>query len=345
MSEFCTGQSAAEVHSALKSALIALEKAQQCAVLWFGEIMDRRLYRELGYSSIQLYATTELGFSKTRTNDFILLCRKLKNLPLVKDKLESGELGYTKARALVPVVDKSNEKGWVDFAVNNSRREVEQEVKRAKKQAVDKKAAQPPLIATPQKRPAAVVSTRVSFEMSPTQLARFEKQWERIRKQGGVPGDKVEAFLEIIASYAPTPRGVSEPPVQIHVHQCPDCETATVATSRGELELSNAERKRAHCDCQISRPGERNTASIAPAVRREVLARYRHKCQRPGCTHSGYLEVHHVVPRAEGGSNDLQNLTCLCSACHSLLHERNLGGKGFGVREEEVVYHWFRLEL
>ena len=123
-----------------------------------------------------------MGFSKSRTNDFIMLCRKLKNLSLMKDQLESGDLGYTKARVLAPVVDKTNEKGWLDYAANN--------------EATDKAAGQQPLIAVPKKRPAAVVPVRVSMEMSPTQYARYEKLWEQIRKQGGALADKVEALRE-----------------------------------------------------------------------------------------------------------------------------------------------------
>ncbi len=191
--------------------------------------MDRKLYRELGCSSINQYAEVELGFSKSRTNDFIMLCRKLKNLPLMKDKLESGDLGYTKARVLTPVVDNTNEEGWLDYAVNNTRRDWEREVKRSKKEAADKAAGQPTLIAVPKKRPAAVVPT-----------------------------------------------------------------------SKGELEISKAELEAAQCDCQISRPGERNTTSIPPAVRRRALADNRHKCQRPGCGHTHYLHVHHIVPRSQG---------------------------------------------
>ncbi len=244
---FCRDQSAYEVHSALKSTLQALERAQQCAVLWFGEILDRKLYRELGYSSINQYAEVELGFSTTRTYDFIMLCGKLKKLPKVEAKVESGELGYTAARVLVPILDKTNEEGWLNFALHNSRRDLEQEVKRAKKEATDKVAGQPSLIAAPTRRPAAVVPTRVNLEMSPSQFARYEKLWEQIRKQGKSPADKVEALLEMMAAHVScdSPRGESPTPTQIHVHQCPDCAKATVPTSKGELELSTAAKERA----------------------------------------------------------------------------------------------------
>jgi 5-methylcytosine-specific restriction endonuclease McrA len=308
-------------------------------VLWFGDILDRQLYRELGFSSINQYAKMELGFSTSRTGDYLQLCRRLKKLPQVKAKVESGELGYTAARVIAPVADKTNEKAWVDFALQNSRRELEREVKRAKREAADLAAAQPSLLPVPQKRPAAVVPVRVSIEMSPTQFARYEKLWEQIRKQRNAPADKVEALLEIMACYAAesSPRGeLSGPPAQIHIHQCPDCEKTTVPTSRGELELGQAELDRAACDCQTIRPRERNRASIPPAVRRQVLARYRHRCQGRGCGRSLYLEVHHKVPRARGGSNEPENLICLCSACHRMLHEKTAGVAG----EPVAAYRW-----
>ncbi len=54
MTEFRPGQSANEAHAALKSAVQTMEKAQQCAVLWFGEILERKLYLQLGYGSINV---------------------------------------------------------------------------------------------------------------------------------------------------------------------------------------------------------------------------------------------------------------------------------------------------
>ena len=338
---FQPDQSANEVHQALKSSLKALEKAQQCAVLWFGEILDRKLYRELGYSSINQYAKVELGFSTSRTGDFLQLSRKLKKLPKIKAKVESGELGYTAARVIAPIADQTNEKQWVDFALNNSRRQLEQEVKQAKKTAADKAANQPELLPVPHTRPAAVVPVRVTMEMSPTQFARYEKLWEQVRKQRNAPRDKVEALLEMMANFAAesSPRGdVSSPPAQIHIHQCPECAATTIPTSKGELEIGATELERAQCDSQVSRPNQRNKASIPPAVRRKVLARYRHKCQGLGCNHTQYLEIHHSVPRARGGSNDVENLVCLCSGCHGLIHEK----KGFFVKAPAAVYEYRR---
>lgn len=263
----------------------------------------------------------------------------------------SGELGYTKAQALLPIIDESNEKEWLEVAEENTRLELEQMVKQAKeeakKKAADMKAGQPSLIPLPKKHPVAVVPVYVSIKMSPSQFALYEGLWEQVRKMGNVSADKTEALLEIMKLYVMEESGsgvevagfdqesksgqstqsgqqpkarssrqrehlpANKPPVQIHIHQCPDCAKATVQTSKGELKLGDAELERALCDCQISKPNQRNTTSIPPATRRKVLARAMHKCQQPGCNHTRFLEAHHITPRSKGGTNDLENLICI----------------------------------
>lgn len=327
MAEFRLHQTADQVHHALKSSLVDLEKAQQSALVWFGEIMSRRLYRELGYSSVNQYATSELGFSKTRTNDFIMLCRKLEALPKVKEKVASGELGYTAARVIVPVSNAANEEAWLNLALKAPRRVLEKEVKLAKAATVDKTRGQQPLHPRQPHRPAAVVPVRVGLEMSPEQFARYEKLWEKIRRQRRAPADKVEALLEMMAVYATekSPWGDNiKPPVQIHLHQCPTCAKTTVPTSKGDLEISPPAIARAQCDCQISVKGKRNQTPTPPATRRAALARDGHRCRRPGCGNTLFLETHHISPRARGGSNKLENLITLCSGCHQLWHDKNL---------------------
>ena len=120
---YVQGRPAAKVHSALKQSLQAMDDAHKCAVLWFGDIMRRRLFREFGHSSINQYAVQELGFSKSRTDDFVRLARKLENLPRVRDAVASGNLGYTKAREIVGVATPETQDTWLE-AAKRSRREL-----------------------------------------------------------------------------------------------------------------------------------------------------------------------------------------------------------------------------
>jgi hypothetical protein len=59
---------------------------------------------------------------------------------------------------------------------------------------------------------------------------------------------------------------------------------------------------------------------VNPMLRRALLARDR-GCRFPGCTHSKWLDAHHVVHWADGGETTPENLVILCSAHHRLLHE------------------------
>lgn len=42
------------------------------------------------------------------------------------------------------------------------------------------------------------------------------------------------------------------------------------------------------------------------------------RCENRNCRNELTLEVHHIEPRAQGGSNKLNNLIVLCASCHNL---------------------------
>lgn len=52
-----------------------------------------------------------------------------------------------------------------------------------------------------------------------------------------------------------------------------------------------------------------------------VLARDGYTCQCcKGKRKDSHLEVHHILPRSQGGSDDAENLVTLCHTCHTKLH-------------------------
>ncbi len=97
---------------------------------------------------------------------------------------------------------------------------------------------------------------------------------------------------------------ISRPPAQIH--HCPECESSTVQTSHGELE-----------------------------IRVKVLAKAHHKCETPGCNHTRFLEIHYLLPRSKGGTNDPTNLTVRCSACQARIHAH---GPSLMVKSQGAIY-------
>jgi hypothetical protein len=324
-------QAPAKVHASLRRSLKALNHARKCSVLWFAEVMNRRLFLDLGHATINQYAMHELGFSKSRTGDFIRLARQLDRLPAVRAALTEGELGYTKAREIVSVATPETQESWLE-AAKGTRKELIREVKKVKQSAkVDPDQAEliptnEPVVA-PRELP-----VRFQMDLTPEQEARRAALVQRLHKLGVAPADRGELILEALAALVQisveekAPRGAleSRPPVQIHVHEKEG--KLSVQTDSGERSLSQADAERMRCDAAVSRPGARNTTTIPPRTRREVLARDHHRCRTSGCHRTWFLEVHHLVPRSRGGDNTAENLVTLCGSCHRLWHQR--GGAG-----------------
>ena len=60
-----------------------------------------------------------------------------------------------------------------------------------------------------------------------------------------------------------------------------------------------------------------------PWRRQRDRARERDNFQCADCGRNFRLEVHHKLPIAEGGTDDLDNLVTLCRDCHIALHRTN----------------------
>ncbi len=73
------------VHERLLAALAAMGKAESAAVTLFAEVMKGKLCRGLGYASVHLYAEEALGFSRSKTYEFIRLAEA--RLEAMADKL------------------------------------------------------------------------------------------------------------------------------------------------------------------------------------------------------------------------------------------------------------------
>jgi hypothetical protein len=65
---------------------------------------------------------------------------------------------------------------------------------------------------------------------------------------------------------------------------------------------------------------------VQPALKRALLSRDK-CCRYPGCTHERWLDAHHVMHWADGGETSLENTILLCSRHHGLLHDG-----AFGIR-------------
>ena len=100
----------------------------------------------------------------------------------------------------------------------------------------------------------------------------------------------------------------------------------------------------------------RKVRAVTTAIRRALWARDK-GCNFPGCSHTRFVDAHHIKHWAEGGETRVENLVLLCSFHHKLVH---VGGYSvqrdqvvaeylknsrefFEVREASVGYHFERL--
>lgn len=78
------------------------------------------------------------------------------------------------------------------------------------------------------------------------------------------------------------------------------------------------------------------TAGISNAKRKAVYRRDGYRCALCDCTQ--YLQIHHAIPRGEGGSDFPENLITLCSKCHAQAHGVDLGtGMTVADMEQAIV--------
>ncbi len=80
----------------------------------------------------------------------------------------------------------------------------------------------------------------------------------------------------------------------------------------------------------------RKTRVIQPSIRR-ALKRRDGGCRFPGCTHTRFVDGHHIVHWADGGATCLDNLVSLCRFHHRLVHEG-----GYYVVKDGQAFRFFR---
>lgn len=303
---------AAQVDRALRDAITTYDHARRNLALWFTDALERHLYRDLGFASMEIYARQGLGFSPGRTRQFLALSRNLRRMPHLRNAVTDGRLGWTKAQEVARVVTPATEQTWVDKAVNMPREDLRKEMTMARTRITARLD-----LATP---------TTIAITLDGLQLARFDALITTAKKSGAVAATatRAEVILAGLADFTETPRAVRRhaPAATVIVQRCPDCEVAFALTSNGPKRLDQATTAAIACDHVQRDPSGHNRSLIPPTVRRRVLDRDGHRCTAPGCSNSQFLDIHHLVPRSRGGSNTPENLKTLCSRCHHYTHSR-----------------------
>ncbi|HEY5951220.1 MAG TPA: HNH endonuclease signature motif containing protein [Kofleriaceae bacterium] len=114
-------------------------------------------------------------------------------------------------------------------------------------------------------------------------------------------------------------------PYQVAVITCVQCKRGWQDSGGITVEMSPAALETALCDAEHigSLDGDqvdRAKQDIPPALRRKVKRRDHGRCRVTACRSSVNLDIHHIVPREKGGTNDVENLITLCEGHHLAHH-------------------------
>ena len=270
-----------------------------------------QVHREAGYATFFEYLERVLAYDPHTARERLRVADALVGLPLVREKLASGELAYSAVRELTRVVRPDTEAAWVAIAIGKTVREIE------KMTAGRKPGDRPDTPAQPDLRP-----RHLRLELATETYALFREARRALENERGEhlsDDDVIRAMAQAVLR----PGGAEgkKPAYQIQLTACPTCERATQDGAGLVVDIAPAVIDKARCDAEvIATTGERT--AIPLKTRQEVFRREHGRCAVPGCRSARHLAIHHLDH--DPSNHALDNLVLLCDGHHTLHHDRKL---------------------
>ena len=310
----------------LLTEVVALARCERHAtaqlVAALTELDTRRLYLGRGYSSLFAYCMRALHLSESAAYSRIEAARAARRFPIMLDLLDEGALTLTTVCLVSRHLTVANHRAVLDAARYCSKREVEAQVAALQPQpavvpSIRKLPAigsldrcdpvrrsathEPPWMPESQIAPRAElrpVATSAQSRVAPVAPDRYKVQLTVSRETH----DKLREAQDLMR------------------HRVPNGDLTTLFERAVTLLLQDlrrqrwADTERPHAGRDAT-PGSRH---VPAAVKREVWKRDEGRCAFIGaagrCSERAFLELHHVVPFADGGPTTSANLQLRCRA-------------------------------
>ena len=297
------------------------------------------VHARTGHASLHEYVERILGLARRQVEERLRVARALDELPELEEALASGKLCFSAVRELTRVATPATERAWLDWAKGRLAKQIEQAV-----------ATRHPGDRPHDRADRSLVRHRLSFEVRAETMALFRDLAAKVRMDLGGAADDDALLYEIARRALGGPTDEGRASYQVAVTRCPDCGRTSLDGGGASHEVGEAMAEMVACDCQeigdvdrphvgasatdgphVGTPAEVPrcaTPTIPPAVRRQVMRRDHGHCVVEGCRNHRFLDVHHVVPRAEGGQHDPDQMAVVCGAHHRALHRGTLVMQG-----------------
>jgi hypothetical protein len=277
------------------------------------EVARRRLYADLGFSSIFDWLVRDLGYSESAAYRRMQAARVLQAVPEAAEKLESGALGLT-VLSKVQTLIRADEKRTGERMSAEAKSEILTKVESCSGREAEHRLAQHfPEVASrfpdglgPKEKVRAISEDQISVQVTFTRV-QFEKL-KRIQELlshthlGSSNAELLDAAMDVFLEKKDPLRNAVKP-------RSAPCDTAA----------------------KVEMPYAKPANSLKPSTRNAVLKKsggqceYRESKMGHRCESRHFLEIDHIQPRALGGTNVPDNLRVLCRTHNLLVAERVFG--------------------
>jgi hypothetical protein len=314
------------------------------------EFDSKECWAEQGFCSCAHWLNFKCGIGMNAAREKVRVARSLADLPKIEAGLARGELSYSKVRAMTRIADAGNEDYLLMIARHGTAHHVEKLVSKYR----TARRAQDAAVADEQYRErelnhyydhdgCLVIKARIPAEQGALIVKALEMAMEndfiagddsdddssdpRPEKSQPVAARRADALANIAETYMNNDEssGSTADRYQVVVHV-----TAETSQLEGGPHVTAETSRRICCDSTIIKLTEdddgeplsigRRSRSIPAAIRRALRIRDG-GCRFPGCTHTRFVDGHHIVHWADGGETSLENLILLCRHHHHLVHE------------------------
>ena len=305
------------------------------------EFDERGGWLKWGMKNCAEWLAWRCDLSMTTALEKVRVAHALKALPAISRSFSTGELSYSKVRALSRVAHRQNEGALLAFALRHSAAHVAERCRelRCGTEASTADAARAfanRSLRLHRDHLRGMMTITIELPLDTGEL--FEKALDKARDDDclDVPDlvdtawstRQADALVNVLKGYLhgdDASNHADDYLVTIHVDQ------SALAGKEGRSALPIESVKRICCDSHAvvlmeNEQGEplsigRKSRLIPKAIQRALHARDQGCCRFPGCGNRRYLHSHHVEHWSNGGETSLLNLMLLCTKHHTLVHE------------------------
>ncbi len=268
------------------------------------EAEREKVDRASGKNSLFQYSVDALRLTESVAYAFIAVARKSAQIPALLEAISANKITMSKASRMVSVLDEDNADDLITFASERTSRELDFEVARRNPRARQFDRAKPisgDLVEV------MITMTVAEYE----ELNRSRALLAQKGRAGTLGGDIVQ-----IAKYF----NDREDPVR----------KADRAAKRNEAKAGSKIKTETSVEAELCT----NRVPLTNAQKHAVHARDRGRCTYTDadghrCGTDRWVDIHHIVPVARGGSNEPENLVTLCWAHHDLIHQLQFDLHGY----------------